>query len=101
MDRPSDTQPKRRYALPPTSSALERDDTRPYFLWWTDCTVGELRSHLAANDPERSGYWLAALLREANSRDVWLFTDPDGAKVVLATRVHRRMIVQIFVTYKS
>ena len=62
--------------LPPTSERLLHDETRPYFLWWVDCTVGELKRHLADADPERRAYWLGALLREANSRDVWLFTHP-------------------------
>jgi hypothetical protein len=64
-------------ALLPTGNGLERDDTRPYFLWWTDCTVGELRGHLKDPEPRARAYWLGALLREANSRDVWLFTSPD------------------------
>src|SRR5687768_14700640 len=62
--------------LPPTTTELERADATPYFIWWTPCTVGELRAHLRADDPEERAYWLGALLREANSRDVWLFTTP-------------------------
>jgi hypothetical protein len=38
--------------LPPTSESLRDDTTRPYFLWWTDATVGQLKEHLAASDPE-------------------------------------------------
>jgi hypothetical protein len=38
--------------LPPTSPALAEDDTRPYFLWWTDATVGGFRPHLADPDPD-------------------------------------------------
>ncbi len=63
--------------LPPTSSDLLRDETRPYFLWWTSITVGRLRDLLRSPDPEERAYWLGALLREANSRDVWLFVTPD------------------------
>jgi hypothetical protein len=63
--------------LPPTSSALTLDETHPYFLWWTDVTVGRLRALLRSPDIEERGYFLGALLREANSRDVWLFTTPD------------------------
>jgi hypothetical protein len=59
--------------LPPTTAALLEDDSRPYFLWWTEATVGELKGHLSATDPEERAYWMAALLREANTRDVWLF----------------------------
>jgi len=59
--------------LPPTSESLRDDHARPYFLWWTDATVGELKEHLASSDPEERAYWMGALLREANTRDVWLF----------------------------
>jgi hypothetical protein len=63
-------------ALPPTSADLTRDDTRPYFLWWSDATVGDLRDHLRSPDPEERAYWMGALLREANTRDVWSFVTP-------------------------
>jgi hypothetical protein len=59
--------------LPPTTPALLDDGARPYFLWWTDATVGQLKQHLASTDPEERAYWMGALLREANTRDVWLF----------------------------
>lgn len=62
--------------LPPTSPALLNDSARPYFLWWTDATVADFKAHLAATDPEERAYWMGALLREANSRDVWLFVQP-------------------------
>jgi hypothetical protein len=64
-------------ALPPTSATLGDDRTRPYFLWWTTATVGDLRAHLSDPDPDVRAYWLGALLREANTRDVWLFVTPD------------------------
>jgi hypothetical protein len=67
--------------LPPTSPDLHRDDTKPYFLWWTDATVGDLRRHLAAADVQERAYWLGALLREANTRDVWLFTSVAEIRV--------------------
>ena len=63
--------------MPPTSAELLDPATRPYFLWWTECTVGELRAKLADPDPETRAYWLGALMREANTRDVWLFTDAE------------------------
>src|SRR5258705_9977315 len=59
--------------LPPTTESLLDNTARPYFLWWTDATVGQLREPLAASDPEERAYWMGALLREANTRDVWLF----------------------------
>ncbi len=61
--------------LPPTTASLLDDAARPYFLWWTNATVGELKQHLAASDPEERAYWMGALLREANTRDVPLFVD--------------------------
>src|SRR5262249_45425927 len=32
-----------RVLLPPTSRDLELAETRPYFLWWTNLTIGGLR----------------------------------------------------------
>lgn len=66
--------------LPPTTPELLDDRARPYFLWWTDATVGDLKRHLAEGDPDTRAYWLGAVLREANSRDVWLFTTPDEVR---------------------
>lgn len=63
--------------LPPTTEALLDYTTRPYFLWWTAATVGQLKEHLASADPEERAYWMGALLREANTRDVWLFFTTD------------------------
>ena len=63
-------------ALPPTSEELRDDRARPYFLWWCDATVGDLRARLRAADPDERAYWMGALLREANTRDVWLFVQP-------------------------
>jgi hypothetical protein len=68
--------------LPPTSADLLLDQTRPYFLWWTDATVADLRAHLTGPDPQEQAYWLGALLREANSRDVWLFTSPEQIRAL-------------------
>lgn len=62
--------------LGPTTTELLRDDARPYFLFWTDATVGDLRAHLSSADPEERAYWMSALLREANTRDVWVFVTP-------------------------
>jgi hypothetical protein len=49
----------------------------PLLLWWTDTTVGQLKEHLGSHDPEERAYWMGALLREANTRDVWLFVTVD------------------------
>ena len=62
--------------LPPTSPNLADDSHRPYFLWWTDLTVGDFRRQLRSEDAEIRAYWMGALLREANTRDVWVFTTP-------------------------
>lgn len=62
--------------LGPTTPDLLRDEARPYFLFWTDATVADLRGHLASADLEERAYWMGALLREANTRDVWLFVTP-------------------------
>jgi hypothetical protein len=63
-------------ALRPTSDDVVRDDARPYFLWWTDLTVAELRRQLRHEDLAVRAYWMGALMREANTRDVWQFVRP-------------------------
>lgn len=70
--------------LPPTSADLLEDETKPYFLWWTDASVADLRSHLKSPNPQERAYWLGALLREANTRDVWLYTSPDEVRELWA-----------------
>ncbi|MGH9385724.1 MAG: hypothetical protein ACRD2N_15700 [Vicinamibacterales bacterium] len=67
-------------SLPITSSSLTDDTHRPYFLWWTRATVGEFRANLADPDPTVRLYWMGALLREANTRDVWLFVTPAAIR---------------------
>lgn len=68
--------------LPPTTPALRDDGARPYFLWWTDCTVADFKRHLSASLPSERAYWMGALLRESNTRDVWLFTTPDDVRAL-------------------
>ena len=68
--------------LPPTSADLLEPSSRPYFLWWTDATVADFRAHLRSEDAEERAYWTAALLREANTRDVWLFVSPAEVRAV-------------------
>jgi len=55
---------------------------RPYFLWWANATVGDLRRHLSSESTEERAYWLGALLREANTRDVWLYTAPEEIRSI-------------------
>jgi|SRR6185436_5847201 len=63
--------------LPPTTPELLSPLSRPYFVWWANVTIEEFRRHLADPDPERRAYWLGALMREANTRDVWPFATPE------------------------
>lgn len=66
--------------LPPTTADVHDPDARPYFLWWTDVTVAQLRILLRSADREERAYWLGALLREANTRDVWVFVTPSEVR---------------------
>jgi hypothetical protein len=68
--------------LPPTSDDLRLDETKPYFLWWLDATVGDLRARLRSDSEEERAYWLGALLREANTRDVWLYCSPADIRAL-------------------
>lgn len=68
--------------LPPTTPELSDPSARPYFLWWTDATAGDLRRHLDSPEPEIRAYWMGALLREANTRDVWLFVTPGDIRAL-------------------
>ena len=68
--------------LPLTTESLLDDSARPYFLWWTNATVGQLKEHLVSPDPEERAYWMGALLREANSRDIWLFVTSDEIRAL-------------------
>ncbi len=62
--------------LGPTRPDLLDPDARPYFLWWSDVTVAEFRRALVRGGAEERAYWMGALLREANTRDVWLYVTP-------------------------
>ena len=66
--------------LPPTSALAEHDDALPYFLWWTDITVGAFRRRISDPDRMTRAYWIGALLREANTRDVWSFVTPAAVR---------------------
>jgi len=68
--------------LPPTSPDLADPGARPYFLWWTDATIGDLRRFLASPDLDERAYWMGALLREANTRDVWPFVTPREVRAL-------------------
>lgn len=66
--------------LPPTCPDLSDPDARPYFLWWTDAIVADFRASLISASCRERAYWLGALLREANTRDVWRFTTPAAIR---------------------
>jgi hypothetical protein len=68
--------------LPGTATDLHLPQTRPYFLWWTDLNVAQFREKLASPDLEVRAYWVGALLREANTRDVWQFVGPDEIRLL-------------------
>jgi len=68
--------------LPPTSPDLLKDETHPYFLWWTDVTVRQLHQLLASPEALTRAYWMGAMLREANTRDVWIFVQPDHIRAL-------------------
>jgi hypothetical protein len=50
-------------------------DTVPYFLWDSQMTIGELKQALQRADRVTTDELIARILREANSRDVWLFLE--------------------------
>jgi hypothetical protein len=61
--------------LPVTTPRLLDPDAVPYFLWDLGLTTAELRRALAEGDRATREDLVARILREANSRDVWLFLD--------------------------
>jgi hypothetical protein len=75
--------------LPPTSPRLLEDDAIPYFLWDLGLSVAELKRGLASpSSPERDEL-IVRLLREANSRDVWLFVDWNAIEEAWPRVQHR------------
>jgi hypothetical protein len=46
----------------------------------TEVTIGGLRERLRDPDPAVRHFWLGALLREANTRDVWYLVEPDAIR---------------------
>ena len=61
--------------LPPTSPRLHDPDAVPYFLWDLGWTVVHVREVLKGGSTRDRDDLIARVLREANSRDVWLFLD--------------------------
>lgn len=64
-----------RMLLPPTSERLHDPATIPYFLWDIRMSVADARAALRGPDVALRRDVIVRLLREANTRDVWLFTD--------------------------
>ena len=63
--------------LPPTSERLLDPDAVPYFLWDAGMTVGEAHRVIAGTDCDARDEVIVRILREANTRDVWLFLGWD------------------------
>jgi hypothetical protein len=61
--------------LPPTSPKLLDPNAVPYFLWDDHMTVAGAKAILAGPDARARDELIARILREANTRDVWLFLD--------------------------
>jgi hypothetical protein len=61
--------------LPPTSSTLLDPNAVPYFLWDDHMTVAQARAILSASETRGRDELIARILREANTRDVWVFLD--------------------------
>jgi hypothetical protein len=59
------------------SHDISRDDVRPYFLWDTRMTGGELRARLREAGEEERLLWIGRILREARYPDVWAFLSVD------------------------
>jgi hypothetical protein len=59
--------------LRPTGPRLLDSGAVPYFLWDTQQTVAEARRILGGPPSSERDEILVRLLREANSRDVWVF----------------------------
>jgi hypothetical protein len=68
--------------FPPTSPDLLDPDARPYFIWWAEVTVRQLHVLARSDDLLERAYWLGALMREANTRDVWLFASPSDLRAM-------------------
>jgi hypothetical protein len=59
--------------LPPTTPRLLEHDEIPYFLWDDRMTVAQAKAVLAGENQRARDELIVRILREANTRDVWLF----------------------------
>ncbi len=72
---------------------LDNPETRPWFLWDEDLSVGELRGILSDETHPRWIDLAAKLMREARDDQVWLFLPVDRVAARyhdLAPRLGRR-----------
>jgi hypothetical protein len=63
--------------LEPTKARLADPNAVPYFAWDLGQTVTQLRTTLDSGTTAERDEIIVRLLREANTRDVWLFIDWD------------------------
>ena len=68
-----------------TDSVLE--DLRASVAKYNTTDPADLKRMLREGDEETRAYWVGALLREANTRDVWLFVTPDEVRALWARLV--------------
>lgn len=61
--------------MPPTSPRLFDPESVPYFLWDDHMTVARAKAVLAGPPSPTRDELIARILREANTRDVWVFLD--------------------------
>lgn len=75
--------------FPPTTERLRDPDAIPYFAWDLGLTVSQLERVLASSDEKERDEVIVRLLREANSRDVWLFVSWDDIEAAWPRIMHR------------
>lgn len=52
---------------------VERDDAIPYFNWDVSITNAEIRAALRGSDENARLFWMARIMREARTSDVWRY----------------------------
>jgi hypothetical protein len=56
---------------------MRREDVRPYFLWDTQMSSGELKQRLREAPEDERLLWIGRVMREARYPDVWEFVTLD------------------------
>ena len=67
----------------PLTVDLNARESRPYFLWDEDVSVGELRQVLRGGSEYERVRLVAKMLREARDIDVWEFMTPAEVAEIL------------------